>query len=69
MPPVGFEPAISAGERTQTYALDGAAGHWDRQLHQVISIKYKYLHYEPLRPFKLSISNYLWHFPLVTKKS
>ena len=25
MPPVGLEPTISAGERTQTYALDGAA--------------------------------------------
>ena len=25
MPPVGFEPAISAGERLQTYALDPAA--------------------------------------------
>ena len=25
MPPVGFEPTISAGERTQTYALDSAA--------------------------------------------
>ena len=25
MPPVGFEPRISAGERPQTYALDRAA--------------------------------------------
>jgi hypothetical protein len=25
MPPVAFEPTISAGERPQTYALDGAA--------------------------------------------
>ena len=25
MPPVGFEPTISAGERLRTYALDGAA--------------------------------------------
>ena len=25
MPAVGFEPTISAGERPQTYALDGAA--------------------------------------------
>jgi len=24
MPPVKFEPTISAGERPQTYALDGA---------------------------------------------
>jgi hypothetical protein len=25
MPPVGFEPTIAAGERTQTYTLDRAA--------------------------------------------
>jgi hypothetical protein len=25
MCPVGFEPIISGGERSQTYALDGAA--------------------------------------------
>ena len=25
MPPVGFEPTISAGERPQTYAFDRAA--------------------------------------------
>jgi hypothetical protein len=25
MPPVGFEPTISAGERPKTYALDCAA--------------------------------------------
>jgi len=25
MPPVGFEPTVSAGERPQTYALDHAA--------------------------------------------
>ena len=25
MPPAGFEPTISAGERLQTYALDRAA--------------------------------------------
>jgi len=25
MPPVGFEPTISAGERPQTYSLDSAA--------------------------------------------
>ena len=25
MPPVGFEPTISAGERSQNYALDHAA--------------------------------------------
>jgi len=25
MPPVGFEPTIPAGERSKTFALDGAA--------------------------------------------
>ena len=25
MPPLGFEPTVSAGERPQTYALDRAA--------------------------------------------
>ena len=25
MPPVGFEPTVSAGERPQTYALESAA--------------------------------------------
>ena len=25
MPPVGFEPTVSAGDRPQTYALDRAA--------------------------------------------
>jgi len=25
MPPVGFEPPVSSGERPQTYALDRAA--------------------------------------------
>ena len=25
MPPVGFEPTVSAGERPQTYAFDRAA--------------------------------------------
>ena len=25
MPPVGFEPAVSVGERPQTYGLDGVA--------------------------------------------
>ena len=42
MPPVGFEPTISAGERSQTYALDRAAtgtgqrvccGSWNVSIH------------------------------------
>ena len=36
MPPVGFEPTISAGERPQTYALDRAASG--------TGIKYNYLY-------------------------
>ena len=31
MPPVGFEPTISAGERPQTYVLDRAATGIDKQ--------------------------------------
>jgi hypothetical protein len=31
MPPVEFEPTISAGERPRTYALDRAATGTDRQ--------------------------------------
>ena len=30
MPPVGFEPKISAGERPQNYALDRAATGTDK---------------------------------------
>ena len=32
MPPVGFEPPISAGERPQTYALDRVATGTDTEL-------------------------------------
>ena len=36
MPPVGFEPTISAGERPQTYALDRAAtGTGGEEVHNV----------------------------------
>ena len=36
MPPVGFEPTVSAGERPQTYALDRAAiGTGDYQVYTV----------------------------------
>jgi hypothetical protein len=37
MPPVEFEPKISAGERPQTYALP--RGHWDR--HNFETYRYK----------------------------
>ena len=33
MPPVGFEPTISAGERPQTYALDRAASGTGTYIH------------------------------------
>jgi len=43
MPPVGFEPTISAGKRSQTHALDRAVGHWDRgiemYLHVILTLK------------------------------
>ena len=43
MPPVGFEPTISVGERPQSYALDRAAtgtGWWKK-----LGYKIKLLHY------------------------
>ena len=42
MPPVGFEPTISAGERPQTYALDrmatgtGKASYVGHENHQLL---------------------------------
>ena len=36
MPPVGFEPKISAGERPQTYALDRMATGTGRRIYYVI---------------------------------
>ena len=35
MPPVGFEPTISADERLQTHALRPRC-HWDRQLRFIV---------------------------------
>jgi len=40
MPPVGFEPMISAGERPQTYALDRAAAGTDMNIVVMVKIKY-----------------------------
>ena len=45
MPPLGFEPTISAGERPQTYALDRAATETDNiiaisNIFPVITYKY-----------------------------
>ena len=45
MPPVGFEPAISGGERPQTYALDRAAtgnGVLYLYFYKIISLKKTY---------------------------
>jgi len=43
MPPVGFEPTISAGERPQTYALDRAAtGSGDIYIYTVYILYYIY---------------------------
>ena len=38
MPPVGFEPTISAGERPQTYALHRAANGTGKQMNIVSEI-------------------------------
>ena len=38
MPPVGFEPTISAGERPQIYAFR-PRGHWDRLVTIITSTK------------------------------
>ena len=46
MPPVGFEPTISAGERPQTYALDRAAtGTGNINILHYINKDKKILHY------------------------
>jgi len=56
MPPVGFEPTISAGEQPQTYALDLAATETDTP---------EVLHRHPVRPIilflliKLTINYYI----------
>ena len=41
MPPVGFEPTISAGERPQTYALDRVATGTDIifRIHSIILVR------------------------------
>ena len=45
MPPVGFEPTISAGERPKTYALDRAATGTGKQsiVTQIKIFKYLYV--------------------------
>ena len=44
MLPVGFEPTISAGERPQTYALDGAATGTGNILYIYCTIQARMLH-------------------------
>ena len=39
MPPVGFEPTISAGERPQIYALDRAAAGTGCRLYYVLKLR------------------------------
>ena len=41
MPPVGFEPIISAGERLQTYALDRAATGAGDEMYLIMYFNYK----------------------------
>ena len=48
MPPVGFEPTISAGERPQTYALDRAT----------TGTGYTWIHYTSLNPLHLRNINW-----------
>jgi hypothetical protein len=45
MPPVGFEPTISAGERPQTYALDRAASGTDVSLQYLFEISKQAISY------------------------
>ena len=47
MPPVGFKPTISAGERPQTYALDRAATGTGNITHLEMVKKVKQSHYRP----------------------
>ena len=53
MPPVGFEPTISAGERSQTYALDRAATGTGAEILQTRTIFFFYdwrsLHWSLIR--------------------
>ena len=43
MPPVGYEPTISAGERPQNYALDPAATETGNKIRISINITTKHL--------------------------
>jgi len=47
MPPVGFEPTISAGQRPQTYALDSAVTGTGKSTAISLNEKVKQSHYRP----------------------
>jgi len=49
MPPVGFEPTISAGERLQTYALDRAVTGTGTRITLTFIIRVDHLTYLSLR--------------------
>jgi hypothetical protein len=59
MPPVEFEPTISAGERLQTYALDRAAT--GTGILSLLSNQ------NPLSP-PLAPSSAAWNFPQIVQK-
>ena len=50
MPPAGFEPTVSAGERSQIYAFR-PRGHWDRRFVGLL-----FLCTKPIRVFRSSLS-------------
>ena len=47
MPPVGFEPTISAVERPQTHALDSAATGTGTHIHIIVDHMYTQLRFAP----------------------
>ena len=70
MPPVGFEPTISAGERSQTYALNRAA---TLQTHCVtkltMSAAFRSFSKQDLEHFKKHfIQIVTWHYVNVTER-
>ena len=62
MPPVGFEPTISAGERPQNYALDRAATGTGIIITITITITKPFMHLSTLyaSPFSFSL-NFITH--------
>jgi len=58
MPPVGFEPTISAGERLKTYSLDRAATGTGENLSNKTKIRAVFLKYPP-DPQAIRIPSYI----------